>query len=132
VKAGNNASGACPGCGEYIMNLYGKENTNRCKDGSGAAEYTDQFGTSTELFNVYPNPFTHQATIDATFNQDDVVTIDVVSMEGKTVQQVYTGEVISQMPYRFTLNSENMKNGVYLIRVAGAHLVEYHKVILQK
>ena len=78
---------------------------------------------------VYPNPFRGNTTFSITgLNADDRTTLDVYSIDGVLVANVYTGAVDQQGSYSLTWNASNLKTGMYFYRLISGERVTSGKL----
>jgi len=88
--------------------------------------------SSSDEINIYPNPFSTSTNIRLSFVQDEQVTIDVISMDGRTIKTIYTGNVTSGSPYNFTFDGSAYKSGIYIVRVISGQTMMVRKIDLLK
>jgi hypothetical protein len=88
--------------------------------------------STADEINIYPNPFSTTTNIRLSFVQDEQVTIDVISMDGRTIKTIYTGNVASGSPYNFTFDGSNFKSGIYMVRVISGQTMMVRKIDLLK
>ena len=66
---------------------------------------------------VYPNPFNKEIIIDITIPTKGMTEVDLYSIDGKHIQNVYEG-ILNPGNYRYKVDAkQNVKPGVYFIRV---------------
>ena len=68
-------------------------------------------------FTVYPNPANPQTTVQLTIQETQPVTIRIVDINGRIIQNKYYGILISGN-YNFPINLMNLSSGNYLITVS--------------
>jgi len=73
--------------------------------------------TGLDIVNVYPNPSAETAEMQVVSQENTKITVDVVDMTGRKVIAVYQGDVQAGLTYRFNINSRELSNGLYQIRV---------------
>ena len=78
----------------------------------GVVEQDNAIGT----FDVYPNPAQDNTMIEFSLDKRENVTVEVMDMSGKVVQQVYTGELNNGM-HNFPVNTAELSSGIYLVRL---------------
>jgi len=67
---------------------------------------------------VYPNPFRGNTTFSITgLNAEERTTLDVYTIDGVLVANVFTGAVDQQGSYRLTWDASNLKTGMYFYRL---------------
>ena len=63
---------------------------------------------------VYPNPFRGNTTFSITgLNAEERTTLDVYTIDGVLVANVFTGAADQQGSYRLTWDARNLKTGMY-------------------
>jgi hypothetical protein len=82
--------------------------------------------------NVYPNPFSNTTTVSVMFGQDAKASVDVMTLDGRVISNLYNGDVILGAPYNFTFDGSNLKSGIYIVRVISGERVEFRKISLLK
>jgi len=80
---------------------------------------------------VYPNPFNTYTTITFNLNKNEKVKISLLYLSGKFIKELknnyYQIGINSE-----TINSEGLKQGVYLIKLETDNFTQYNKVTLIK
>lgn len=66
--------------------------------------------------SVYPNPFTNKTTIAVNLSESQDVQIDVFNVLGENVSNI-AKSVLSAGDHKFELNAENLKDGIYIVRM---------------
>ncbi|MBK7295601.1 MAG: T9SS type A sorting domain-containing protein [Flavobacteriales bacterium] len=67
---------------------------------------------------MYPNPFRGNTTFSITgLNAEERTTLDVYTIDGVLVANVFTGAVDQQGSYRLTWDASNLKTGMYFYRL---------------
>ena len=69
------------------------------------------------MSGIAPNPTIDYASFSYVVNKPMHVQIEVVDISGKLVQKVFEGNVSSDISHVHQIRTENMKGGVYLIRI---------------
>ena len=83
-----------------------------------------------EGLNIYPNPFTTNATVTfQTANATEVV-IEVVNMLGEIVSSENLGEVYGVQNY--ILNGAELENGIYMVNVKAGSNISTARIVLNK
>jgi hypothetical protein len=93
----------------------------------------DDFGGKlklTDKFNVFPNPFTAMTNIELSFANDERLSVEIWSVDGKLVKTVYNGSVTANTPYVYSIDGSTMMPGIYFVKVIGNDRVEYKKIEL--
>ena len=66
---------------------------------------------------AYPNPFAANSTIEFTVGSDDNVTLEVYSITGQKVAELFRGNVEANHKYSATLEGANLSAGMYIYRL---------------
>lgn len=78
----------------------------------GVVEQDNAIGT----FDVYPNPAQDNTMIEFSLDKRESVTLEVMDMSGKVVQQVYAGNLATGV-HRYPVNIADLSSGIYLVRL---------------
>ena len=89
-------------------------------------------GSSATALVVTPNPFTQQATVEFGLTTAGPVTLAMYDLQGKLVRQVFTGTSEAGVLQRFTIQSEGLSSGLYLLRLVTTQNVVTQKLMLNK
>lgn len=65
--------------------------------------------------NVFPNPAGESSVITAILTGNELVTIELMTLEGKILEGIYTGE-LTKGEHIFNLDLAKYSNGIYLIK----------------
>lgn len=92
---------------------------------SVATAFSTQIATETQeealpentmaLHPVFPNPFQTTAQVQLTLNRDENITVELFDLTGRRIRTLQSGSLNAGI-HTFTLNGQNLPNGVYLIR----------------
>ncbi|MBK9271593.1 MAG: fibronectin type III domain-containing protein [Saprospiraceae bacterium] len=80
-----------------------------------------------EWTQVYPNPFTQQLWMDYNSVSDKILQIDIVDLLGKTI--VHTKQHVFKGPNTIQLETNELKNSTYLIRIKDGEKINNYKVV---
>jgi hypothetical protein len=69
-----------------------------------------------EAFSVYPNPVLEAAQIDFTLLQQSTVQLGIYNILGKRIIHIYNG-IMPQGPQSFNFDTQELENGVYLVKL---------------
>jgi Secretion system C-terminal sorting domain len=72
-------------------------------------------GKITSSMMIYPNPATESTTIDYAVGTEGYVKIELLDLSGKLIKNVLNENMISGF-YRTELNTQDLQNGVFLIK----------------
>ena len=68
--------------------------------------------------NIYPNPFDKSIYIDLIFQQTNQIIIDLVDMNGRVVEYLYTGVIEASIIHQFEfIANSDLKPGFYMLRI---------------
>jgi len=80
----------------------------------GSANLNDELNIESSNLTVYPNPASNLVNLAFTTSHATTVSIDVLDVSGKVVEQIYQGEHQGEQTY--TWNS-NVQSGTYYCRI---------------
>lgn len=78
----------------------------------GVVEQDNAIGT----FDVYPNPAQDNTVVEFSLDKREKVTVEVVDLSGKVVQQTYSGDLATGV-HRFPISTAELSSGIYLVRL---------------
>ncbi|NQU88034.1 MAG: right-handed parallel beta-helix repeat-containing protein [Mariniphaga sp.] len=90
----------------------------------------EQIGLS-EIIKVYPNPFTHQTTIQFTVPDAGFVSLIICDITGKKIQTLHSGP-LQTGEHSFVWDAEGFKGGLYFLRLEMDGDTESRKLLLIK
>jgi len=73
--------------------------------------------TITDDINVYPNPILESAQIEFTLLQQSTVQMGIYNMLGKRIIHIFDGEIMPAGPVNMPINTNQLDNGVYLVKI---------------
>jgi hypothetical protein len=73
--------------------------------------------SNVKVLGVTPNPTSDIATLTFAALEDDMVTVDVLSMAGVTVAELYTGRMYEGTTNTLTINASALESGLYQVRI---------------
>lgn len=80
--------------------------------------------------NIFPNPANQEATINIQLKNDAVVAMDLIDVLGKQVTTILSERnLISGENHTYTLNRNNLKNGVYFVRLTVNGQTQLQRVV---
>ena len=80
-----------------------------------AIDRPDDLPSEFHVTNAYPNPFNPSLTIEVSGAVGEYLMVDIFSLTGKSITNVYTGTVF-QPNQKMIWSPENIPNGIYVIR----------------
>ena len=66
---------------------------------------------------VYPNPMIDNSTIEYSLNYDSKVTVEVYNVNGDLINRIYNGGANAGENYSVNFNVDELKSGIYFIRL---------------
>lgn len=79
--------------------------------------------------NLFPNPSSNQATITMTLNKEELVTINVMDLQGKEVMQAIS-KTFNAGAQQVELNTSLLQNGIYLVRISSNNFYANIKMVV--
>ncbi|MEZ4799967.1 MAG: T9SS type A sorting domain-containing protein [Flavobacteriales bacterium] len=73
-----------------------------------------------DIVNIYPNPSNMNTQIKVVSNIDNNIAVDVVDVTGRVIAKIYNGQVDAGVVYNFMLNSGELNNGLYQVRMSSS------------
>ncbi len=81
------------------------------------------------VFKNYPNPFSHQTTIQFKVENTSLVSIDVYDISGKKIREI-TNREYSPGNYQLTFSKGNLEKGLYFLRLQNDNFVTARKMVI--
>lgn len=90
--------------------------------------------TANDAFMVksYPNPFSELTTVEFFAEQPEAFSIKLYDISGKLVKSVYQNTIANQGMNSFTLNAENISNGIYFLSISNGRNSSTTKICVSK
>ncbi|MBW3127676.1 PA14 domain-containing protein [Hymenobacter profundi] len=83
----------------------------------------DNSAPATNL-NIYPNPFSKQATVQFSVQQRSQVTLALYNLTGQQIRSLFDGQVEAGVQNSVSMESVGLSNGLYIVRlVTGTEVV---------
>ena len=89
----------------------------------------DEYSDNETNLQVFPNPAKNTLSISYNMNYNSSITIDILTLEGKAIVS-YSNNLIKQGKQIQTINIENLKTGIYLIRLSTEKNILAKKLIV--
>ena len=91
----------------------------------------DLIPSSTELSNIYPNPFNPQTNINYSIKDLSDVNISVYNVNGRKMEELLNAQ---QLPgqYHLTWTAADIPSGIYIVRMTAGSFEDARKVMLLK
>jgi len=96
-----------------------------------AIDKPDDLPSDFHVTNAYPNPFNPSLIIEVSGAVGEYLTVDIFSLTGKSITNVYTGTVF-QPNQKMIWSPENIPNGIYVIRSILKDQSQFQKVTYLK
>ena len=84
------------------------------------------------IMKAYPNPFEKSTTIEFSAKTDVNVNVNVYTITGVRVVELFNGKVKADEVNQVIFNGENLPNGIYIYKITVDNNVYFDKLILQK
>ncbi|MDZ4700002.1 MAG: kelch repeat-containing protein [Rhodothermales bacterium] len=84
------------------------------------------------LGEVYPNPFNPEARFVLTVPREQQVKIEIYDLLGRQQKTLFDGMILAQEPTSFTIQSDGLAGGRYLLRVVGESFTDSQVITLLK
>ena len=95
--------------------------------GSISEIISDKFGLS----SVYPNPFNPSTSITFNIPSNEMVSLNVLDINGKVVDSIYSGR-LSAGRHSFAWNADHFSSGLYYFQLRMKSEVSIQKAVLMK
>lgn len=69
------------------------------------------------LFNIYPNPANQSSKVNFMVKGNKNVSLDVINVNGQTVQSVINHKNLTEGNYNFDVNTSTLAEGVYMVKL---------------
>lgn len=117
----------CDGSGSiYVVEEASECDT--CCEGDTCGTYVDQIIDEQLSLDIYPNPASEALYIDFDAKEPGKVTMQLFNSQGKAVLNKQT-DIIRQ--YKETINTVNLPNGIYILRVMYNNKVKSYRIVKQ-
>ncbi|UOR07095.1 GEVED domain-containing protein [Hymenobacter aerilatus] len=84
---------------------------------SSAQHLTDEVGGMSKQLSIYPNPFTEEAVIEFQQAQTESYVLELYDVTGRLLQRIAAGTAEAGKNYQFPVDSQNLTEGIYLVRL---------------
>ena len=90
----------------------------KSKGKKGASVLDDVVEINDTEVKIYPNPFDDLIYVDLSSNLSRQIIIDMLDMNGRIVEHVFTGVITANVEHRFELNTKpDLIPGSYILRI---------------
>ena len=115
-----------------VGNVYVNSGTGG-RGGRGRGKKTALIEELANVLTVNPNPFAEKTVIEFATATDETVSVDVFTVSGQHVSNLFEGQTVTEETHRVVLNGSQLQAGTYIVRLltqSGA--IQYQKVVLMK
>lgn len=121
---------------EHLENLEVAYKAGQCVYHENAEEDAAIIAQNTNeqqetAINVYPNPFTENATFSFHVQENTYVKVEIFNMQGSKVLELFEGKAEAGTIYEFPLNSEKLNDEFYIYQLTTHETVERGKIYHQ-
>jgi len=83
-------------------------------------------------FKVYPNPFSAVAHLEFRSAMDSHVQVDLLDLTGRVVKSIFEGDVRQDASTTLEINSDELRNGIYIMKIKSDQDTYNQRVFIQK
>ena len=65
----------------------------------------------------YPNPFNPSTTIEYSLNNESLISVEIIDMQGRLIDKVVNNSIKDRGIHSIVWNAQNYSSGVYFIRM---------------
>ncbi|MBW3130416.1 GEVED domain-containing protein [Hymenobacter profundi] len=99
---------------------------------SSAQHLTDEVGGMNKQLNIYPNPFTEEAVIEFQQAQTQNYVLELYDVTGRLLQRIAAGTAEAGRNYQFPVDSRNLAEGMYLVRLTTGETAQSFRLLKAK
>jgi hypothetical protein len=103
-----------------------------CKANPTANETQSVISDRFQLSEAYPNPFSASTQFVLTVPTTQHIRLNVYDLTGRVASTIFDGVIQANSPQTFTLNAQNLTNGLYFYQVAGEFFNTTKKMVVMK
>ncbi len=103
-------------CDEIQIEITGSRNISKSRSSQASKEEQNAFYNIPSPVSLFPNPATHQITVDLSSYLETAVDIQLISIEGKVLQHFKLPKNHSNATYQMDISE--MTNGLYQVQVS--------------
>jgi parallel beta-helix repeat protein len=81
---------------------------------------------------AYPNPFRTVATVEVYSSEEGPATLELYDLAGRLVKRLFKGNILGGVSTTFSLSSEGLLEGEYVLRLNTRSKVETKKIVLAR
>jgi len=83
-------------------------------------------------FNVYPNPFSDKASVEFRLAQAQNYSLELYDAKGSLVTRIAAGAAEAGKYYSYQVQSQNLPEGIYLVRLSAGKASQSFRIRLSK
>ena len=128
---------AVDACGNDVSYSYSLTSTGELQDpllDGGVEGEQDAEATYVkdliEITTLYPNPASTQAVLTVEAKEDVSAKVQIFTMDGALVQQVFDGQLYEGWPTTLELDVNSLESGLYQVRVSSKDFVTTKKLLV--
>ncbi len=87
---------------------------------------------STLSYKVYPNPFATMAHLEFSSAKNSHVTVELVDLTGRVVKSLFEGDVMKDAANTLEVNSNELRNGIYIMKIKSNDEIYNQRIYIQK
>lgn len=100
------------------------------REDATTVKHDERNGSQQTLGSVFPNPFSHEATLKLSIPDGQHVSIGVFNLLGRKVLDLYDGLLQSGVDHAFTINGRQLPEGLYLYRISAENFQRSGKLTI--
>ncbi len=112
---------------EVVEEVAEKEEEKEEESSQVANENTGELNINS--VETYPNPFKNSFVINYISQIDDHVSVNIFTLTGVKVKNLYEGDVLNKRAYSWSVDLEKLHDGVLLLLIKGEKTHEYKRII---
>jgi len=114
----------------YVTSSYYKARDD-IDNGNVSLDQENNTPATTEISNIYPNPFNPSTQIDIGIDEAKEVKVSVYNLTGKRISTLHDGR-LSKGIHKFTFNANNLSSGTYIVRMIADGQTYQQNIVLMK
>ena len=91
----------------------------------------DLLPNTTELSNIYPNPFNPSTTIEYYLPNNTEISIAIYDLQGRQIASLIN-DVVSAGNHSIVWNANNYSSGIYFVKMVAGNFIETQKLVMVK
>ncbi|MGZ5281101.1 MAG: Ig-like domain-containing protein [Bacteroidia bacterium] len=107
----------------------GKRDFGFTEEDDEAVQGEEEILSSTSSFNVYPNPFIGNTTLQFSVATDQRISVGIYDIKGSLVQSIYEGDVRAGVLYKVAVDATQLPSNMYFARFVSGNEVQNIKIV---